>query len=99
MGYMKRYPDIAEAFARQDIHSGYAHWTNGGLINESRMYSCNPEPTANAYSESACEEGEELYKMWYPDVAAAIPDQMESAFDHWISHGKQEGRVYFCKLV
>ena len=92
--YMKNYPNIVE-----EIISGYAHWNNGGLTVELRTYSCNPEPSANAYSESACGEGEIVYRTWYPDVAAVIPEAFETAFQHWVSRGKQEGRVYFCKWV
>merc|ERR1712087_37952 len=77
--YLKENPDIAEAFKKQMIRSGYFHWTNSGK-SESRKYSCNKEPSANSNPTKECPEGEDIYLRWYKDVAAAIPEFFKSGF-------------------
>ena len=44
--YMRENPDIAEAFEKQEIRSGYFHWSSV-KATEGRRYSCNREPSAD----------------------------------------------------
>lgn len=96
--YMKRYPDINEAFNNQLISSGFQHWSNSGR-HEGRDYVCNKERSANSNPSSVCPEGETLYLKWYKDVREAVPKKFKTGFAHWELHGKEQGMVYFCKLT
>lgn len=44
-----------------------------------------------------CDEGEELYKRKYPEIAKLIENGMfRTAYGHWRYIGKYEGRSYTC---
>lgn len=46
-------------------------------------------------SEEECSNG---YLDMYPDVSKAVKEgKLQSGFQHWIEHGKREGRTPYCK--
>lgn len=52
------------------------------------------------YPTKECKEGEELYLNSYNDAADMVREgNLSSGFQHWLLHGKFDGRNYYCSVV
>lgn len=87
--YLAQYPDVARALGQPNVESAWAHYQNYGK-NEGRQATFAPEPETEKGSRYF---NEAAYLANNPDVAAAIGQPgVESAYNHYINFGKNEGR-------
>ena len=92
--YLRRYPDVAEAVAAGTFATAYAHFSAAGRA-EGRQPNANWAPPGQAATPIPPESpfDEAWYLRTFPDVAAAIATgAVPSAFDHWLTWGRPEGR-------
>ena len=90
--YLTNYPDLKEdGITTQE--KAWNHWTRHGK-KEGRTYF-----TIDAYDTSLCNELDNFdwkkYINTYTDLQQNNITTKEKAWNHWIRHGKKEGRTYF----
>lgn len=79
--YLERYPDVAEAIAREQVPSALEHYALSGLYEGRMPYSVPLDAAA--------------YLRQHRDVAASVKSgEFESAQDHFATAGFAEGRAF-----
>jgi len=96
--YLLLYPDIAEKVAAGDFRTGYDHWMKfgrdeGRLARFHEISSKRESATLQPRPGIPADFDEDAYLFLNPDVAAAIEKGLfPSAYSHWNSFGRKEGR-------
>ena len=86
--YLESYPDISAAVADGSFASGQEHYARFGRM-EGRLAA----PSLQNDAERAAFD-EHWYRKTYTDVAAALEaGHIRSGYDHWVSAGREEGRL------
>jgi len=96
-------PDVDYAIEEGDFLSGFAHWHKYGWkeeklgqrpsIREERWYQ-KPSEISNIASNKEIETFDaHAYLAANPDVQAATEGSLDGALEHWLSHGRLEGRA------
>ena len=85
--YLGHYKDLTRPVIFNNKTSTFKHWARNGKYEKKKFFK---------YEE---EGGEELWNFdWkkyvneYPDLLVNIPYSKKSAFDHYLNHGKKQGR-------
>ena len=102
--YLTLNPDVAEAIAAGQVASARAHWDRHGrqeerldqrpTIRQDAHYRVRPGHMADPPSrQELLGFDAAAYLAAYPDVRAQTNGDPALALDHWIRHGRFEGRV------
>ncbi len=99
--YLAQNPDVAAAIARGEIASGLSHWLAVGAeqeraglrptLGEDQLYVGVPPPGLGTDPDMTGFDAE-TYFVLYPDVRLAVNNDPAAAKDHWLNHGRFEGR-------
>lgn len=99
--YLALNPDVAAAVRNGDFATARDHWEQFGRDEEIRgirptiradqFYDYAPPPPAQLTQEVRGFDSEG-YLYLYPDVREAVGDNLDAARDHWVNHGRFEGR-------
>lgn len=106
--YLTNYPDVKDAVAKGWFTSGYDHYTKHGKT-ENRVYDAviiEEKPLQDLYAylgkllNKTIDFDEAFYLRTYPDVKDAVTKGwFTSGYDHYIKHGKAEGRKPKASLI
>lgn len=100
--YLALNPDVAEKVASREINSARVHWETCGRAETAQ--GARPSITEDGwYAGMAPAEpplppdigrfDADTYFLLYPDVLQALGNNPAAARDHWIGHGRLEGRT------
>ena len=94
--YVKNYDDLSEIITKE---KAWKHWKYHGR-KEGRSYLNNIKDIKQEYLIEKIDEDFDWQKYIenYEDISINI-DTREGAWNHWINHGKFEGRIYFCYSI
>jgi len=99
--YLAQNPDVAAAIARGEVASGLSHWLaigaeqeRAGLrpsLSEDQLYAGVAPPGLDSDPDM---DGFDVqtYFLLYPDVRTAVNGDHQAAREHWLNHGRFEGR-------
>lgn len=97
--YLALNPDVDDAVTRGVWQSGAAHWMAKGW-SETRPTLSHPPGLAAGPPENWRRPGPETerfdapgYLSLYPDLTSALGADLVAARAHWVSFGRQEGRI------
>jgi GT2 family glycosyltransferase/glycosyltransferase involved in cell wall biosynthesis len=93
--YLDAHPDIAAAVAAGQFASGASHWLIHGWQEGRELRSTGwPRRPARPHRKLPPDFDEADYLQLHPDVAAAVAmGQFRSGAEHWLVHGRNEGRA------
>ncbi|MBD2257275.1 hypothetical protein [Pseudanabaena sp. FACHB-2040] len=87
--YIKAYPDVIEAIEAGVFASAYQHWIQCGIEEDRKAFWSDKFDLPSSFNEAE-------YFNTYPDVAEIVrAGLMVSGHQHWVRHGKEEGRTAF----
>jgi hypothetical protein len=96
-GYLEAYPDVARALVRGEIRSALEHYLRHGRWKKRRLTLATARKP-NEGNLADCFDGT-AYLARYPDVKEAVwLETMPSALDHFIRHGRGEGREAYMRF-
>lgn len=102
--YLALNPDVASAVSEGRLASGWDHWLAEGredelvghrpaITHERHYRSCLSQPEAAPSEGDLASFDAGVYLDRNPDVREATGESPEAALDHWVKHGRFEGRV------
>ena len=102
--YLALNPDVDEAVREGVIESGLAHWREYGrneeltghrptLLHEQHYTALSNSTTSPPTPEEVAAFDSEAYLEANSDVRAAVGKDPRSALNHWLDHGRFEGRI------
>lgn len=103
--YLALNPDVDDAVTKGRILSGAWHWANFGAaeerqgqrpsINNDGFYHTPPDyQSAPPTAQEMASFDPEVYLALHADVRMAVGDRLDLAIEHWINHGRFEGRLF-----
>ncbi len=101
--YLATNPDVAASVTAGDFPSGFEHWRQFGRLEEEAglrpslrseaLYAYPVPPPEPLTATQAAGFDAASYFHLYPDVRVATGGDAGAALEHWLHHGRREGRA------